>query len=134
MGNPVSNIDPFGLDVFVCGQPAFGFMPVDHQWLKTDTMEAGMGGTRGVVPGNQVGDKPYDRVQTVSHAGRSNEAGASCKKLDGFDESKINESIKPGRPLGRWSAWNQCRSFVSQSLEQARVTPRLNLPSLPPMP
>jgi RHS repeat-associated protein len=42
LGNPVSFADPYGLDVFLCRQPAFGWMPVDHQWLKTDTVEAGM--------------------------------------------------------------------------------------------
>lgn len=56
LNNPLSYTDPFGLEVYVCSQPAFGWMPVDHQWIKTDSVEAGMGGARGNVPGNQSGD------------------------------------------------------------------------------
>ena len=33
-----------GLGVQVCSQPAFGWVPIDHQRIKTDTVEAGMGG------------------------------------------------------------------------------------------
>jgi len=44
-GNPVIFTDPLGLEVFQCSQP--GDLPVlglfvDHQWIKTDTVEAGM--------------------------------------------------------------------------------------------
>lgn len=118
-GNPLSFVDPLGLEVSVCSQPAFGGMPVDHHWLKTDTVEAGMGGTRGNVPGNQSGDMPGDPVQVTDHRGRSKEAGASCKKVDGVDENKVNNALKIGRPLGRWGPTNQCQSFVRQTLLDA---------------
>ncbi|MEX8507378.1 MAG: RHS repeat-associated core domain-containing protein, partial [Leptothrix ochracea] len=118
-GNPISFADPTGLVVEVCSQPAFGGMPVDHHWLKTDTAEAGMGGTRGNVPGNQSGDMPGDPVQVTDHRGRSKEAGASCKKVDGVDENKVNAALKIGRPLGRWGPTNQCQSFVRQTLFDA---------------
>ena len=103
-GNPISWVDPTGLDVSLCSQPAFGIAsnPIDHQWIKTDTVEAGMGGTRGNVPGNQSGDLPGDRVQVTDHTGRSKEDGASCKKVNGVDEKKVNDALKIGRPLGRW--------------------------------
>jgi RHS repeat-associated protein len=83
LGNPISYTDPFGLDVYVCTQPAFGWMPVDHNWIKTDSVEAGMGGTRGNVPGNQSGDLPGDPVQVTDHSGRSEEAGSSCEVSTG---------------------------------------------------
>jgi RHS repeat-associated protein len=118
-GNPVSFVDPRGLDVSICSQPAFGGMPVDHQWLKTDTTEAGMGGMRGNVPGNQSGDRPGDPVQVTDHSGRSKEAGASCKKVDGVDEQKVNNALIIGRSLGRWGPTNQCQSFVRQTLFDA---------------
>jgi hypothetical protein len=44
---------------------------VDHHWIKTDSVEAGMGGTRGNDPGNQSGDWPGDPVQVTDHSGRS---------------------------------------------------------------
>jgi RHS repeat-associated protein len=122
-GNPMSSRDPRGLAVEVCSQPAFGSMPVDHQWLKTDTREAGMGGTRGNVPGNQSGDRPGDRVQVTDHSGRSTQAGASCRKVDGVDENKINALLEIGRPLGRWGPTNQCQSFVRQTLLEAQIEP-----------
>jgi uncharacterized protein RhaS with RHS repeats len=127
-GNPISWTDPTGLDVFLCSQPAFGGMPVDHHWIRTDTVEAGMGGTRGNVPGNQSGDKPGDPVQVTDHRGRSNEAGASCKKVDGVNESKVNAQLQIGRPLGRWGPTNQCQSFARGVLLNAGWMP----PAPPP--
>lgn len=129
-GNPVSLTDPAGLDVYLCSQPAFGISwnPVDHQWLKTDTVEAGMGGTRGNVPGNESGDMPGDRVQVTDHKNRSKEAGASCGKVPDVDEKKVNEALRLGRALGRWGPTNQCQSFARQTLRDASLVP---LPSLP---
>ena len=107
-GSPLTYTDPMGLDVFLCKQPAFGISnnPLDHQWIKTDTAEAGMGGTRGNVPGNDSGDIPGDPVQVTDHTGRSKEKGASCEKVEGVDEKKVNDFLKLGRPLGRWGPTN----------------------------
>ena len=120
LGNPLSYFDPFGLDVEVCSQPAFGWMPVDHQWIKTDSVEAGMGGTKGNIPGNQSGDLPFDPVQVTNHVGRSLEKGASCRVVDNIDEKKVDELLRIGRPLGRWTPFNQCHTFVRDTLESAR--------------
>lgn len=132
-GNPIRWVDPTGLDVFLCSQPAFGIEsnPIDHQWIRTDTVEAGMGGTRGNVPGNQSGDMPGDRVQLTDHTGRSKEKGASCEKVNGVDEKKVNDALRIGRPLGRWGPTNQCQSFASQVLRGALLTPPPSPPSLP---
>jgi hypothetical protein len=119
----LSWIDPLGLDVYLCSQPALGWMPVDHQWIKTDTVEAGMGGTRGNEPGNQSGDMPGDPVQVLNHAGRSEEKGASCKEVPNVDEKKVNDQLKIGRPLGRWTPGNQCQSFANGVLTNARNSP-----------
>ena len=102
--NPLLFSDPFGLDVYPCSQPAFGipWNPIDHHWLKTDLLEAGMGGTRGNIPGNDSGDMPGDSVKVVDHAGRSTKPGASCKKIEGVDEQKVNEALQLNRPLGHW--------------------------------
>jgi RHS repeat-associated protein len=36
-GNPIGYVDPTGLDVYLCSQPAFGWSqnPIDHHWIKT---------------------------------------------------------------------------------------------------
>ena len=120
LGNPLSYFDQFGLDVEVCSQPAFGWMPIDHQWIKTDSVEAGMGGTKGNIPGNQSGDLPYDPVQVTNHAGRSLEKSASCRVVHNIDEKKVDQLLQIGRPLGRWTPFNQCHSFVRDTLDSAR--------------
>lgn len=123
--SPVRYVDPFGLEVLLCKQPAFGIKwnPVDHYWIKTDTVERGMGGTRGNEPGNQSGDWPGDRVQVIDHSGRSTQASASCSVVENVDEQKVNNLLKLGRPLGRWWPTNQCHSFARGVLEHARTTP-----------
>lgn len=95
--------------------------PIDHQWIKTDTIEAGMGGTRGNVPGNESGDMPGDPVQVTDHRGRSSEEGSSCEEVQGVNESKVNAQLQIGRPLGRWGPTNQCQSFVQDVLDNART-------------
>ena len=123
--NPMSLVDPLGLDVSICSQPALGWMPVNHQWLKTDTVEAGMGGTRGNEAGNQTGDYPGDPVQVTDHAGRSKQEGSSCKKIEGhIDEKTVNEELILGRKLGRWGPTNQCQSFVNDVVSKGRRTSR----------
>ncbi|WP_275943045.1 RHS repeat domain-containing protein, partial [Stenotrophomonas maltophilia] len=121
MGNPMSWIDPEGLEVLVCSQPAFGVSnnPIDHQWIRTDTVEAGMGGTRGNVPGNDSGDMPGDPVQVTNHVGRSNEPGALCKVVKNVDEARVNSQLQIGRSLGRWGPTNHCQSFVAKTLWNA---------------
>ena len=95
-------------------------MPLDHQWLKTDTVEAGMGGTRGKEAGNQSGDLPGDPVVVTDHTGRSKQEGATCKKVEGADEKTVNDQLKLNRPPGRWGPTNQCQSFVKDVLNLAR--------------
>jgi RHS repeat-associated protein len=125
LNNPIRYTDPTGLDVFLCSQPAFGISsnPIDHQWIKTDSIEAGMGGTRGNVPGNDSGDLPGDRVQVTDHSGRNKQPGASCQKVDNVDENKVNAQLKLARVLGRWGPTNQCQSFARGVIDNARTTP-----------
>lgn len=120
--NPFGYTDPLGLDVFLCKQPAFGIAqnPIDHHWIKTDTVEAGMGGTRGNVPGNESGDRPGDPVQVTDHSGRSQEKGATCELVPNVNEKKVNDELRIGRPIGRWGPTNQCQSFVRGVLNRSR--------------
>ncbi|WP_407353087.1 RHS repeat-associated core domain-containing protein [Luteimonas sp. R10] len=124
-GNPISLTDPLGLDVFLCSQPAQvpGMGWVDHHWIKTDTVEAGMGGTRGNVAGNEKGDRPLDPVQVVDESGRHTQKGSKCDKVDNVDEDKVNQLLEIGRPLGRWHPANQCQSFSRSVLNQPSTVP-----------
>ncbi|MDX1705554.1 RHS repeat-associated core domain-containing protein [Pseudidiomarina sp.] len=120
LNNPILNTDPIGLQVFVCSQPAFGWMPMDHQWLKTNSYESGMG-----APGDDdVGNNsqlPFTRVETVDHTGRSGDPNASCTEVSDVDENIVDKLIRPGQELGRWAPTNQCQSFVSDVIFQART-------------
>ena len=120
--NPVNFTDPFGLEVHLCSQPALGFMPVDHQWIKTDSVEAGMGPSNGdgANAGNNSGDMPGDPVEITDHSSRDM-TGASCEIVTGVDENKVNQQLQIGQPLGRWLPWNQCQSFASRVLNNARI-------------
>ncbi|MBE3673523.1 hypothetical protein NQU47_17910 [Pseudoalteromonas distincta] len=114
--------DPLGLKVQICSQPAFGFMPIDHQWLRTDTREAGMGPVGGDGnAGNQSGDMPGDHVEVTDHTGRNSQKGASCEVVDDVDEDRVNELLQIGRGLGRWGPTNQCQSFVSSVIDSSRT-------------
>ncbi|KAB2900912.1 MAG: hypothetical protein F9K31_03635 [Dokdonella sp.] len=122
-GNPVKWTDPYGLEVYLCGQPAFGLSyGVDHQWIRTDTVEAGMGTARaGGNAGNQSGDRYGDPVQVTDHAGRSQESSSHCTQVKGVDEAKVNAHLQIGRPLGNWTYDNQCRTFTTRVLWDACI-------------
>ena len=125
--NPILWTDSLGLDVSICSQSAFGWMPVDHQWIKTDTVEAGMGPVKSNCgdAGNALGDLPGDPVQVCDHSGRSKQEGATCKKVEGrIDETAVNEELTIGRKLGSWGPTNQCQSFVKQVISTGQRTSR----------
>jgi hypothetical protein len=67
--NPLWYLDPLGLNVQICSRPAdlsFPLNQVDHWWVKTSTIEAGMGPMNGQVPAQEGrSDRPGDPVQTV---------------------------------------------------------------------
>lgn len=119
--NPLKWIDLYGLDVFICSQPALGFLPVDHQWIRTDTKEAGMGSSNsndGGNAGNVTGDMPGDPVEITDHSKRDKE-GESCKKINTVDENRVNDLLDIGKNLGKWGRNNHCQSFVNDVLNDA---------------
>ena len=125
LDNPINYKDPTGLDVYLCKQPAFGISwnPIDHHWLKTDSIEAGMGPVNGDCgnAGNGSGDMPGDPVQVCDHSKRD-KTNATCEKVLNVDESKVNEQLKIGRSLGRWGPTNQCQSFTRGVIENSRTS------------
>jgi uncharacterized protein RhaS with RHS repeats len=126
-GNPLSGIDPFGLEVKIYGRgvnmkgPASvlnGIDGVEHWWIKTDTMEAGMGPAGGKVPGQEGGgDLPLSPVEVVDHTGQSKEPGAFVVPYSGppLNEQCVNNMLKQGRALGRFFPFaNDCHTFVHE--------------------
>jgi hypothetical protein len=59
--------------------------------------------------GRSSSDYPYIRTAVVDHTGES----GSCNIVTGVSEACVNAQLQIGRPTGRWSAWNNCNSFVS---------------------
>jgi hypothetical protein len=121
-GNPISNVDPEGLVVLVCSRPASLPWPMNqtnHQWVKTDTVEAGMGATPGVIPAQGNSDLPFIPTQVVNHAGQSKMPNASCENAPPkVDEDCVNKKLEFGRKTGRWTPWNQCQSFVRDVISE----------------
>ena len=121
--NPVRYVDPTGLIVEICGQPAFGFSwnPIDHEWIRTDTLEAGMGPVKSDCgnAGNESGDLPGDPVQVCDHSDRDM-TGTICRVVEHIDENRVNAELEMGRQLGPWLPWNQCQSFVLDVIRKGR--------------
>ncbi len=122
-GDPLSWIDPLGLDVQICSAPAniaSGFL--DHQWIKTDSIEAGMGGDV-QNPGEEYESLFVTKVKVTDHSGQSEaREGASCEVVEA-DEDKVNKQLQLGKPLGRFSPSNNCQTFVRQVLNNAVICP-----------
>jgi uncharacterized protein RhaS with RHS repeats len=137
LGNPVSNTDPFGLDVYFCSRPVDidwvpnGVKPyLRHNWVKTDTYEAGMGG-QCAVPGQGCADAPYSDTQTKDHTGQSKAPNATCEKMQNVNEACVNNLLRPGQPTGTWSMFNQCQSFANSVIGRCRYGNQIG-PILPP--
>lgn len=143
--DPLDNNDPIGLTVYWYARPTHitgdyswvNGVGITHQWIKTDTYEAGMGPTGGGVPGqDEPPDAPGVPVETVDHTGQSNQPGSYSIPLPyDVDEDCVNNMIKPGRDLGRFlPAINDCHTFVQQVLTHCRkhksVKPKPSLPLL----
>lgn len=119
--------DPLGLDVQVCRAPAqIAAGLVDHEWIKTSTKEAGMGGIA-ENPGDHYESLYATKVFITDHKGDSaHRKGASCHVVQA-DEKKVNDLLQIGKPLGRFSLTNNCQTFASSVIQAASPAP----PSIP---
>lgn len=129
LNNPAAKVDPLGLKVQRCCRDVqvnktidriaqvFGFK---HCFLRTDTLEAGMGpADNGPLPSCPAG------VQTavVRHTGQSDAPGTSCTDVTGVDEGCVNRRLTTGTPTGRWTPWNNCNSFIDQVTQSCQTCP-----------
>lgn len=61
----------------------------------------------------------------TDHTGQSKtRSGASCETISGVDENKANEMLEIGSPLGTFSAFNNCQSFVQDVIDAAATPER----------
>jgi uncharacterized protein RhaS with RHS repeats len=127
--NCINWVDPYGLVVQRCSGPSRPFPLVDHDWIKTDTKEAGMGPAGG---GAEAGTSPVgDQTEITDHTGRSSESGSTCEDVPDVDENKVNELLEIGKSTGPWGPTNNCKSFVDDVLRQSRTKPPTPNPTLP---
>lgn len=120
--NPVNWTDPFGLEVYICGRPAdlpFPANLANHEWLMTDTKEAGLGAVAGQIPAqNGNSNLPGVPVQVVDHTGQFDAENSSCEYVPTADEGCVNNELVPGRNLGTWGATNNCQTFVNDVINK----------------
>jgi RHS repeat-associated protein len=116
--NPVSLVDPTGLVVQRCRRKArIAFGLVDHCWLKTDTVIAGMNATAQCsLPGENRSDLPWVTDVYVSDA--SCEVNGRCETIHDVDEQCVNRELAIGRSLGRFGFTNNCQTFAWTVLEK----------------
>lgn len=134
MQNPNKYFDLFGLDVYICRRPVnidwipnmlSSYIVPRHTWIKTDTVEAGMGGEC-PVPGQGCADVPYvTDVFVIDHSGQSEAADSSCIMMNNVEEQCVNEQLALGTPLGVWNGFNQCQSFAWSVVNSCRTGPQL---------
>lgn len=127
-GDPVGATDPFGLEVMLCRRPAdlplnslFGFQ---HHWIKTNSIEAGLGPARGNVPGDGNSDLPFiTDTRLVPHNGRSAIPGSSCRPITQVDETCVNRELADSSSKGRFllTPLNQCQWVAYEILQKCHV-------------
>jgi hypothetical protein len=123
-------------EVYICKRPldiswipdfaAKNVLP-EHTWLKTSTMEAGLGGDC-PTPGQGCADIPFvTQVKVVDHSGQSNQPGASCILLNDVNENCVNNILSSNISRGTWTPINQCKSFVSEVVSACSIKPEKSL-------
>jgi RHS repeat-associated protein len=135
-GNPVSKIDPRGLDnpgigpygpywttgVQLCLRPAeLAFGLIDHYWINTATKTVGMGGNPKIAPGQEY-EGWGQRVQLNDH---SQDTATQCTEMRNVDAECVNRKLMIGMPLGRFTPpINQCQSFAYSVVNSCRTGPQ----------
>lgn len=122
-GDPIDNSDPLGLDVYICTRPAkIAAGLVNHYWVVTSSVSAGMGANPNVAPGAQY--EGYGMpVQIIDH---SKDTPTSCVKQNNVNEQCVNSKLKLGTPLGRFiPPINQCSNLAFGVVNSCRTGPQI---------
>ena len=105
VGNdPVNGDDITGLAVEICRElaqtPILNFLGIQHQWIRTDTKEAGILGT-------------WLDTSIQGHPGFGDQPGSTCTAVPQVDEDCVNRHLALGQETGPWLPWSNCATFVS---------------------
>jgi hypothetical protein len=106
-------------DVELCSRKAkiLGGL-VSHYWIKTPTVEAGMG-PADLKPSERLGENRVDglftRVYVVDH---SHDTATQCTKIEVDNEECVEKKLELGKYLGRFSPINNCFFFAIATLRQ----------------
>lgn len=122
--NPLKYVDPLGLDVRIVCRPAqIAFGLVDHCWIITDTVNAGMGGNPDVLPGQEY--EGYGMpTQVIDH---SNDTWTESTTMNNVDEECVNDQLTIGTPTGPFvPPFNHCQSFAWSVVNQCRTGPQIS--------
>jgi hypothetical protein len=89
-----------------------------HHWLKTDSVEYGMG------PAPGARDEYGAPTVQVDQRGSHRDARAQCTPLPNIDADCVESFYNPGVETGSW-AWpfNTCQTYVQDIVEQCRAEP-----------
>lgn len=119
--NPVILKDPTGLKVIKCFRRTrfngkwrwVNILPLYHEWIKTDTIEAGLGPAGGGIPGAGRPDEIGSPTSINNHAGQSSQPGVVCFEVTDVNEACVNKKLKIGQSQGPWyPGVNDCNSFA----------------------
>ena len=130
--NPLRYTDPEGLKVVLFGRPVnfngpaaiLNGVGIEHQWIKTDSKESGMGPAAGEIPGQGINkDLPFIPVGTIDHSGQSAQPGSHPIPLPfPVNEQCVDGLINPGQDLGRFiPGINDCHTFTDDTLKRCRM-------------
>ncbi len=129
--DPLYYNDPTGLKVYRCCHniegdgllvsmgTACGFQ---HCWIKTDTMEAGMGDAEN--PNGPLPAQPFFRKTKVTdHTGLAkSDPSTVCTEIKNVDETCVNREIQIGTSTGRWlGGLNNCNTFTDEVFVHCRA-------------
>jgi uncharacterized protein RhaS with RHS repeats len=134
--DPINRSDPTGLDVELCQRvadlPLNQYIGVEHHWIRTATMEAGLGARGGGVPGEGgPPDLPGVDTEIVPHPGRGDRPGSTCTKVPNVSESCVNYELSLEGSRGRWGPTNNCQTVTRDILNGCRTDgPSFNWDSL----
>jgi hypothetical protein len=122
--NPLRWTDPKGLAVSICCRPAqIAGGLVDHCWIQTDTISAGMGGDPNIPPGQQYEGYGMS-TQVTDH---SKDKATHCTPQNNVNEQCVNDKLKTGTPTGPFiPPFNHCQSFAYGTVNSCRTGPQIS--------
>lgn len=107
-------------------------LPIDHCWIKTDSVSAGMASSPQCRRG--VGDDYEMLYKTkVYISDHSCESSKRCMPIDDVDEECVNKELAIGKYLGRFHATNNCRSLANDVIAKCsknKLSPYFGHPNL----